>query len=411
MDDLNWDRTACITAVRDRIWNYLSPASRFEGPGLLAAGALLQWPEAEASRLGELQFLLCRETGAFLGSLPQLMRKLATSSAPEEEWTGQRLRGPVEWNRTVALRNTTGTPYLFVTTPTRRVYQTPENELLVHVLDAIVATAQRSGWDRITPRQEPARHVRERLAAATRWQQNRMLSGIDRTPPAPRAVARVRSGRTAQRYAGVLAAYDKLTSLVEHMDRQAVREAIEEAGLVTAEEPILFELLTTFRVMDALTSLGWKMAPFTLFHGHVHTSGHTTDSKQIDLWYQTTPRALSEASHYRDVLTSHGFTGARQLRPDIILRWTAPGGQQRWLLIECKLSQSGVRHAARQALADLLTYRADYDATLAATKGPHGLGVAWGEGLNPITTSEVVLCTPDTLTQALQQIFALAPVG
>ena len=404
MEDLDWDRIACITAVRDRIWNYLSPASRFEGPGLLAAGALLQWPEPEASRLGELQFLLCRETREFLGSLPQLMRKLATASAPEEEQTGQRLRGPVEWNRTLALRNTTGAPHLFVTTPTRRVYQTPENELLVHVLDAIVATAHRSGWDRITPRQEPAKRVRDHLAAATRWQQNRMLAEINRTPPAPRAVARVRSGRNAQRYTAVLAAYDKLTSLVEQMDRQAVREAIEEAGLVTAEEPILFELLTTFGVIDALTSLGWQMAPFTLFHGHVHTTGHTADGRQIGLWYQTTPRALSDISHYRQVLTSHGFTGTRQLRPDIILRWTDPDGQQRWLLIECKLSKSGVSYAARQALADLLTYRADYDTTLAATNGPHGLGVAWGEGLHPISTSEVVLCTPDTLTQALQQI-------
>jgi hypothetical protein len=404
MEDLDWDRTACITAVRDRIWNYLSPASRFEGPGLLVAGALLQWPEAEASRLGELQFLLCRETGQFLGSLPQLMRKLATSSAPEEEWTGQRLRGPVEWSHTLALRNTTGDPNLFVTAPTRRVYQTPENELLVHVLDAIVAAAQRSGWDRITPRQEPARRVREHLAAAKRWQQNRMLSGIDHTVPAPRAVARVRSGRNAQRYAAVLAAYDKLTSLVERMDRQAVREAIEEAGLVTAEEPILFELLTTFRVIDALTSLGWTTAPLTLFHGHVHTTGHTTDGRQIDLWYQTTPRALVDVSHYRQVLTSHGFTGTRQLRPDITLEWTAPDGQQRWLLIECKLSQHGVRRAARQALADLLAYRADYDATLSATNAPHGLGVAWGDGLQPMSDSEVVLCTPDTLPQALQQI-------
>ena len=34
----------------------------------------------------------------------------------------------------------------------------------------------------------------------------------------------------------------------------------------------------------------------------------------------------------------------------------------------------------------------------------HGLGVAWGEGLHPISASEIVLCTPDTLTQALQQI-------
>lgn len=75
-DYLAWDRTACITAVRDRIWNYLSLASKFEGPDLLTAGTLPQWPEAEASRLGELRFQLCRETGDFLRGLPQLMRKL-----------------------------------------------------------------------------------------------------------------------------------------------------------------------------------------------------------------------------------------------------------------------------------------------------------------------------------------------
>ena len=51
-----------------------------------------------------------------------------------------------------------------------------------------------------------------------------------------------------------------------------------------------------------------------------------------------------------------------RMRPDIVLQWTSPDGQQRWLLIECKLSQSGVNKAARQALSDLLAYRTDYDA-------------------------------------------------
>ena len=407
MRDLTWDRAARIGEVRDRIWSYLSPASRFEAPGLLVAGALLQWPQAEASRLGELQFLLCREVGDFLKGLPQLMRKLATTSDREEELSTQRIRGQVDWSRTLAMRNTAGSSDLYVTAPPRRVYQTPENELLVHVLDAIVRGGQRTGWARETHRQEPAQRIRERLADATRWQQNRMLSSIDRATPAPRAIARIRSGRNAQRYAAVFEAYDKLVALVEHMDRRAVREAVEDAGLVTAEEPILFELLITFRVIDALNTAGWTMAPFTLFAGHVHTTGSMPDGRQISFWYQTTPQDLAASSQYLDILESHAFTSSRRLRPDIVLRWTDLDGKQRWLLIECKLitkQPRAVSNAARQALADLLLYRSDFEAALSPTRGPYGLGVAWGEGLQPSLPSDVVLCTPDTLDHAIRHI-------
>ncbi len=143
MKDRSWDRSARIGEVRDRIWSYLSPASSFADPGSLVAGLLLQWPEAEASRLGELQFLLCEETGNFLDGLPQLMRKLATASDHEEELSTQRIRGQVDWSRTLALRSTAGASDLYATAPPRRVYQTPENELLVHVLDAIWITPGR----------------------------------------------------------------------------------------------------------------------------------------------------------------------------------------------------------------------------------------------------------------------------
>ena len=89
----------------------------------------------------------------------------------------------------------------------------------------------------------------------------------------------------------------------------------------------------------------------------------------------------------------------------MVLRWTAPGGQQRWLLVECKLSQSmGVGHAARQALLDLLAYRRSYDAALTTSGLPCGLGVAWGSGLFPAENSEVALCTPDALHTAVSQI-------
>lgn len=406
MRDLDWDRTSCITAVRDRVWSYLSPASQFEGPGLLVAGALLQWPQAEAARLGELQFLLCHEVGDFLDDLPQLMRKLTTTSDREEELSTQRIRGPVDWGHTLSMRSAAGSSDLYVTAPPRRAYQTPENELLIHVLDAIARGAQHSGWAKETHRREPARLIRKRLAEATHAQRNRQISSIDRVAPTPRGITRIRSGRNAQRYASVINAYDKLVALVEQMDRNAVREAVEGAGLVTAEGSILFELLTAFQVIDALKAADWSMESFTLFAGHVYTTGSKPDGRQLRFWYQATPNDLAASSQYMDVLTDHAFTRSRPLRPDIVLQWTNPGSDQRWLLIECKLITSQVRAvstAARQALADLLLYRRDFDAVLGHGHGPYGLGVAWGEGLQPNLTSDIMLCTLDTLSHAISQ--------
>ena len=100
---------------------------------------------------------------------------------------------------------------------------------------------------------------------------------------------------------------------------------------------------------------------------------------------------------------SRGFTAQRDLRPDIVLRWTAPNGQIRWLVVECKLRKPGVEEAARQALIDLLAYRQAFDTTLSSAGTPFGLGVAWGQDLRP-TAANIMLCTPDTLDEAVRQI-------
>ena len=374
-------------------------------PGLLIAAALLQWPETDALRLGGLQFLLSDEVGELLACMPQLVRRLATASASAEELAVDRLRGPVQWNRTLAMRSATGSPLVFVTAPARRVYQTAENELLVHVLDAITRTALSTGWDTTVTREQPAQVLRDRLSEASRWQQSRMLASVDRLPPTARSLMRIRSGRHHHRYAPVLAAYGKLVSLVEQLDREGIRAAIEHAGMVTASESTLFELATTFQLLDALKEHGWQLRPFHLFEGSLHVSGDKPDGRHLEVWYQATPRALDTASRYRHVLVEHGFSHNRALRPDLVLRWTDQDSQARWLLVECKLSESvGVGHAARRALLDLLSYRRSFGATLTTSGLPYGLGVAWGAGLIPAGNTEVALCTPDALNVAIRQI-------
>jgi hypothetical protein len=405
MRSVQWDRQARIADVRDRIWLYVSPASQFEPSALLAAAALLKLPETDLRRLGELQFVLSEEVGQFLAAMPRLVRQLATSSTREEQWTPERLHGPVLWSRTLALRSATGSPLPFVTSPAERDYQTPENELLVYVLDAVAAAARSSGWADSPTHGPVADLVRERMSEALRWQQSRMLRAIDRSRPTPRTVARIRSSRRCRHYAPVLSAYYKHVALVERTDPEMIRAAVEQTRIVTANESTLFELLTLFRLFDALTTLGWGLRRFRLFAGHVTTYGIRADGRRLQLWYQCTPAGLGTGSRYKQVLGAHNFPRAHELRPDMVLNWKDPNGHDRWLLIECKLSQSmGVGHAARQALADLLSYRRAFDTAIAASTGPYGLGVAWGEGLHPGHNAEVVLCTPDAISEAISQI-------
>src|SRR5262245_16200211 len=130
MRTLRWVRADLIAEIRRDLWRYLTPAASIETE-LLQAASLLQMRPHELRRLGRLQFLISDELGRLLRQLPLLTRRLATTTASEEEWSPERIRGTIQWGRTIGVRQATGLPHMYVTTPARRAFQTAENELLV----------------------------------------------------------------------------------------------------------------------------------------------------------------------------------------------------------------------------------------------------------------------------------------
>ena len=95
------------------------------------------------------------------------------------------------------------------------------------------------------------------------------------------------------------------------------------------------------------------------------------------------------------------------LRPDFVIRHTDPAGQRKWVIGEVKLGEKRrVGDSARAALSDLLAYRRDFRAQLRTQTDAYGLGVAWGAELHPKSGDEVVLCTPDTLGEAVSMLFS-----
>src|SRR5262249_32493573 len=102
-------REDLIYEIRNGVWPYLTPAASIARE-LLEAAALLRLRPRELRAVGQLQFLISEELGAALKELPTLVRRLATTTANEEEWSVERVRGAILWGRTLGVRQATGLP-------------------------------------------------------------------------------------------------------------------------------------------------------------------------------------------------------------------------------------------------------------------------------------------------------------
>lgn len=203
-----WNRDATVAAIRGDVWRYVTQAA--SGSDIeLEASHLLQMRPAEVRRLAAIQFLLSEPVSRLIDQMPSLIRRLATTTEAEEEWSASRVRGPINWGLTLGARASTGLPHMYVTSPARRAFQTPENEALVFALDAIRSVGRSTGWHR-SKSDDVGSRIKATVDSVERWLRVRSLTEIERRSPTPRSLRRVQSGRSRRRYQpalDVIAAY------------------------------------------------------------------------------------------------------------------------------------------------------------------------------------------------------------
>jgi hypothetical protein len=394
-----WDRGEVISQLRRDIWRYITRASSQDQDLLLWAGTLLQMPSSEVRYLAQLQFILSEPVARILEQMPSLIRRLTTTTATEVEISNERVRGAIRWSETFSYRAATGTPHTFVTAPTHRAFNTAENQVLAFALFAIADFGRRTGWHKGTM-EGPAALVRVRVAEATRWLQARQLVDLPSQPPTPITMSRVRTGRGRLRYQAALDVVDLYHRYIARLDRHAIRDAIEQHALIASRDSVLLELHCAFDTITALRRLGWQgeppglLRPPTIFRAE-------RDGTKLKLTFQAAPGLLSAGSLYRNIQTAHGFPSKGGLIPDLVIE-TNKDSVQRWLMIEVKGGiKRSVTDSARAASLDLLAYRRAFSPVLDRQTAPYALGYAWGDGLVPALDSDVTLCTPDTLPDAL----------
>src|SRR5262249_40523145 len=149
-----------------------------------------------------------------------------------------------------------------------------------------------------------------------------------------REVMRVRSGRAHRRYAAALDAHQSYQNLVIRVDRQAVRDAVEQHALLVSRNSVLFELECLLDTVAALRSADWGDPQPRLIRPPLVYTGERNGIR-LRLYYQHQPRELAVGSRYRRVQHDHQFTRASNLLPDLVLKLQAPE-RVAWLLIEVK---------------------------------------------------------------------------
>ena len=403
MRDKHWNRSDVIAGLRDDVWRHLTQAANSEDEIALEASRLLRMSTADVRTLAQLHFVLSDEAARLLAQMPSLARRLSTTAQDDREVSAERVRGAIRWGETVSLRAATGMPNLFVTSPARRAFDTPENQLLAFSLAAIAQFGRLTGWQDSTSK-GVGEIVRTRTTDATRWGQVRALSELKKTPPAPTTVARVRTGRKRQLYSSALSVHELYQEFISRLNRDSIRSAVENHALVTRDDPVLLELLTTFATIKALRDQGWEGKEVGLVGGGRVFRARRAD-EQLQLFYQHAPPPLKAGSLYRQIQRDHEFRGTGGLIPDLVLRIEGSHASVRWVLIEVKGVDRSVADSARHAVSDLLAYRRAFDPVLSEQPGPYGVGVAWGELVKPSTTqADVVLCSPDTIPAALKVV-------
>lgn len=397
-----WVRAQVVASVHDEVWRFVTQAAQREEGALLEAAALLSMRPHELRTLAHIQFIASPEVGALLNEMPQLIRKLRSSTISEQETSAERVRGAIQWGPTLSGRAATGLPHLYVTTPARRAYDTPENQVLAFALQAIRATGRKTGWHR-SAAPELGAQVRDTVAEAERWLRTRMLSGIRAEAPTPQVIARVRASRARKRYQSALDVVALHARYVRRLDRAALRQAVQNNALLTSKDDVLLELVSGFAIERALKKLGWEIHRPGLVAGGLFLTAKRGETR-LGLYYQRAPSALARGSLYYAIQKQHPFKRAGPLRPDFVFE-ISHANHTRWLLVEVKGVERSVSDSARAAIHDLLAYRRAFDPVLAQGPSPYGLGIAWGSSLPPASDAEISLCTPDTVEAALEQVF------
>ena len=244
--------TGSAAGSLDRIWGRLRHPVDPHG----AIEALVGVPRRTARQVIGAATAGSDEAVVLLRQMPSLIRNLSISTISVPERCVGEIRGPVLWSETVSARaSSAGDPGVFVCSTVSRAHDTPENQLLVAALQAIV----RGGRDveRFHPEDEEEAaeaqllvDARRHADLAERYLDHRTLIDVRSARSTRRAARRVRHDPRRRSYRPVAA---MLQRAAEPLDVETIRLFCNE--ITTARHDLVVAAI------DHLEARGVRVPP------------------------------------------------------------------------------------------------------------------------------------------------------
>lgn len=377
------ERSLLLEEVRGHLPAFLSPAAAEHHDPVGDVRTLLNLESKDFERVRAVHVLLSAPIRRFVSALRNGLRRPITASTRPKETT-QALRGPIDWGATWAARATAaGNPALYVVRPSRRIFDTPENQTLIWILGQI----QRELAKVPRPRDGLANaDVEERgwflelegmrnellLASRTRW-----LRGVASVRPDAAALRRLAVARTVF-YREVLGdAVRTISRFTEDPSDEDLTELLCERHFRPSRDWQLFEVVVALRLAAEMARGSGKPRRRRLLAGggggRVPYARYVLgDGDEVTLWYQHWPRG-DEVSVVRDTQTRHQLRGGGT-RPDLVIQRS--GKVPDYVVLELKASRAAGYLSA--GLSQLLGYLHDRSALVSSAPAgwlvapPHG---------------------------------------
>lgn len=349
-------RAGMLSEVKAHLPGFLSAASAERGGPVNAAADLLNLRRSDFRRVLAVHALLSEPVRNFMADLPAGIRRPITESN-RTPVPGRTITSGIDWAATIRYRATSSpAEQVWVTRPAHRIFDVPENQALLWVLQTLEDRAGVAAPPAVAVGQW-GQEIRSIAGAVRTKLRTAWLEGLSGDWPGDAVYERLQADRIGFYRIRVANAAKYLRRLLVNPDSADLVEAMCDRFFEPTRDWQLFEIAVLLRIARALKTVGEPVGKGGMLVGGrgPFAQYKLSSTRRIRLWYQawppkSGPSELDDAVSYYEL--SKGPT-----RPDIIVDFLEDGASIRLIVLELKASSSGAYIG--EGLKQLLGYLKD----------------------------------------------------
>lgn len=395
------------------LWRFIQPNAR-ESEAEDTLLNLTGLSRRDLSMLADIRLLLSAEIKTLLIDIaPKIISRLTKESINEYITDRGRVRGRVDWQRTVSTRAAAGNDTsIYVYSRRAQIFDLPENRLFLYIIRQINEKARSfvsddylnlAWYDEADDRGKWIDHVSVIASKSARLLRNPFISKIGNLYElTDKIIELTKKCRPAH--------YKELAKIAERFafSQEAPLYYLKKQLNGNIFEPLnkdtLFEIAVLFKTIQTAEKCGWKEKQAGLIGGSRRVASTLEKSSWLlKIYYQRLPHEMAKQSKYGDIMAEYGLS-ERLRRPDVILEFSN-GIIKKFLIVEVKRSKR--RGYLVDGTYKLLGYLKDFERINSDVEEIKGFLVGWS-GIQQICYSaekEVHLFNWDNYSDGLYDLF------